>query len=123
MIDVLKAVVLLVVLAFCGTRIVDWVDKREQTHPKQVREAQKQIKKTVSGVKGVFKPVTSRPDLGADDDGEITIIEEGGTDTAASNVKKIQKIVEPKEQSKEVDYPTIYKNLQKADEVYSTCND
>jgi len=122
MIDVLKAVVLLVVLAFCGTRIVDWVDKRKQTHPQQVRQAEKQIKKTVSGVKGVFKPATSRTDIADDDDEEIIIIEEDGADTAASNVKKIQKIVEP-EKPQEMDYSRIYKNLQQADEVYSTCND
>ena len=122
MIDVLKAIVLLVVLVFCGTRIVDWVDKRNKTHPKQVIEAQRQIKKTVSGVKGVFKPVTSRTVLDAADDGEITIIEETGTGTEPSNVQKIQKIVEP-EEPKAVDYSRIYNNLQKADEVYSTCND
>ena len=122
MIDVLKAIVLLVVLAFCGTRIVDWVDKRNQTHPKQVIEAQRQIKKTVSGVKGVFKPVTSRTVLDAADGGEITIIEETGAGAEPSNVKKIQKIVEA-EEPKAVDYSRIYNNLQKADEVYSTCND
>lgn len=118
MLKLIKLAVLLVVLAFCATRVIDWTEKRKKTHPAQVRQVEKKVEKSISGVKGFFNLENQERDVAQDD--SVVIVEE--TDEKAdanSNIKKVQDLVEP--QKKKVDFAQIYENLQKADEIYSSC--